>query len=66
MSTDNEKVSRLVAIAEGLGGESSDGRAGVQSLVREMEAMEPGSAERVRGNLVQAYIARGLPVFAKR
>ena len=66
MSTDNEKVSRLVAIAEGLGGGSSDGWAGVQALVREMEAMEPGSAERVRGNLAQAYIARGLPVFAKR
>ena len=66
MSTDNEKVSRLVAIAEGLVGGGSDGWAGIQSLVREMEEMEPGSAERVRANLAQPYIARGLPTFAKR
>ncbi len=65
MDTDQEKVSRLVAIAEGLGAGGSDGWAGIQSLVRELDQLEPGSLERLRTNLAQRHIARGLPAFAR-
>lgn len=65
MDTDQEKVSRLVAIAEGLGAGGSDGWAGIQFLGRELDQWEPGSLERVRTNLAQRHIARGLPAFAR-
>ena len=65
MTEDQEKASRLTAIAEGLGAGGSDGWAGIQSLVREMEQMEPGSVERIRGRLAQKHIARSLSAFAR-
>ena len=42
MAEDTEKLSRLMAIAEGLGAGGPDGWAGVQSILRELEALEPG------------------------
>lgn len=66
MDTDQEKASRLTAIAEGLGAGGSDGWAGIQSLARELEAMEPGSAERIRDRLAQRHIARGLAEFTRQ
>lgn len=66
METDKDKASRLVAIAEGLGAGGSDGWAGILSVVRELEEMEPGTAERLRDRLAQRQIARGLASFAVR
>ena len=65
MTEQEERVSRLTAIAEGLGAGGSDGWAGIQSLVRELDQLEPGSLERLRTNLAQRHIARGLPAFAR-
>lgn len=66
MSNDPMRASRLIAIAEGLAARGSEGLAGIQSLVREMEDAEPGSAERLRARLTQGQIARGLPAFGRR
>ena len=66
MTEQEERVSRLTAIAEGLGAGASDGWAGIQSVVRELDQLEPGSLDRLRTNLAQRHIARGLPAFARR
>lgn len=51
MDSEKEKVSRLTAVAEGLGAGGSDGWAGVQSILRELEALEPGCRMRMASAL---------------
>ena len=58
MDTDKEKVSRLVAIAEGLGAGGSEGWAGVQSILRELETLEPGCCMRMASALQLRSVRR--------
>ena len=51
MAEDTERLSRLTAIAEGLGAGGPDGWAGVQSILRELEALEPGCCMRMASAL---------------
>lgn len=60
------KVSRLTAITEQLAAGGFEALVGVQALVREMEATDPGSMDRLRDNLVQRRLVHGLAAFARR
>lgn len=64
--TDQAKAGRLTAITEVLTAGGSEALAGVQALVREMEATDPGSVERLRAGLAQRYIVQRLSAFARR
>lgn len=58
MTEDEERTSRLTAIAEGLGAGGSDGWAGVQSILRELEAIEPGCCQRMAAGLQLGAVRR--------
>ena len=49
--TDAAQAERLLQMVEGLDLSSADGRAGVQGLLREIEAVAPGSVERMAASL---------------
>jgi hypothetical protein len=49
--TDAAQAQRLINTIEGLDLDSADGRAGVQALLREVEAVAPGSVERMAAGL---------------
>lgn len=49
--TDADQAERLITIIQGLDLDSADGRAGVQSILREIEAAAPGSVERMAAGL---------------
>lgn len=49
--TDAAHAERLLQMVEGLDLSSADGRAGVQGLLREIEAVAPGSVERMAASL---------------
>lgn len=58
MNEREERLSRLRAIAEGLGAGGSDGWAGVQSILRELEALEPGCCIHMASSLQLASVKR--------
>ncbi|MDZ4111711.1 MAG: hypothetical protein U1E18_19230 [Brevundimonas sp.] len=49
--TDTAQAQRLITIIQGLDLDSADGRAGVQSILREIEAASPGAIERLAASL---------------
>ena len=57
-TADGERISRLTAIAEGLGAGGPDGWAGVQSILRELEALEPGCCMRMASALQLRSVRR--------
>ena len=58
MAKDTERLSRLTAIAEGLGAGGLDGWAGVQSILRELETIEPGCCMRMATTLQLRSVRR--------
>ena len=57
--TDTQLAARLIAIIEGLDLDSADGRAGIHSLLGEIEAAAPGAIEQMADRLELRKVGAG-------